>query len=132
MMMASIEVELETERVSFRLSLRCTEEHGRFVAGKMRGVSADEVLAADGLATLGELANVIAGRVQTSISSKGDQASFAPPVLVTKCPDEPGAPSDVALRYAPQSGEFSLLVVLQTLPRRTDTASASQTDTPVS
>ena len=128
-MEASVDVALETERVSFRLAVRTTLNDAVLIASHMLGLTPGEVAPEDALATLGELANVIAGRVKTSVTSKGDKASFTLPVTTAEPEAEPLQHADVVLQFSPGSDGFSLLVLLQMLPRRKKIAPGAESET---
>ncbi len=112
-MQASVDVQLETERVSFRILLRCTPEHASAIGALMLGIPADAVTGEDGLATLGELTNIVAGRVKTSMVAHGGKATFTLPDLIAEGPDDDMLPADAVLEFRPEGGAFVLLVVLQ-------------------
>jgi DNA-binding response OmpR family regulator len=124
-MQASVDVQLETERLAFRLLLRCSPEHARAIGALMLGLPVDGVSDEDGLATLGELSNIIAGRVKTSMVSNGGRAAFSLPQLAADGGDEPSQPSDAVLTFAPDGGAFNLAIVMQLLPRRPAVRAAS-------
>ncbi len=129
-MQASVDVQLETERVNFRLLIRCSPEHACAIGSLMLGLPAGEVTAEDGLATLGELANMIAGRVKTSMVSKGGKAMFSLPEILADPGGETLLPSDVVLEFRPEGGSFELMIVLQLLPRRRGSSDAPPADEP--
>ena len=84
----------------------------------MLGVAPTEVGEEDALATLSELTNVVAGRVKTSVTSRGDKAEFTLPTAESNAEVDEAALPSVVLQFEPQSQEFRLLVTLTLLRRR--------------
>ena len=117
-MQAAVTVTLETERLTFNLALRAQPDHVNVIAGQMLGVTPAEVSEEDALATLSELTNVVAGRVKTSVTSRGDKADFTLPKAESNAEVDPSCPPQVVLQFGPQSQEFQLFVALTMLRRR--------------
>jgi len=124
---AHVDVELETERVTFRLLLRCNPDDACAIGSLMLSIPQSDVTPDDGLATLGELANIIAGRVKTSIVSGGGKATFTVPEIDMHPRFEAPLPSDCMLEFSPEGASFQLVVVLQLLPRRKRPATPGET-----
>jgi|CXWL01.1.fsa_nt_gi CheY-like chemotaxis protein len=124
-MQASVDVQLETERVAFRVTLRCSPNDARAVGGKLRSMDVAEVSVEDGLATLGELTGAVTGGLSAWADSVGDKASLTSPALVAETGADEGGSSDVVLSFAPPGGEFEILVVLQILPSSLPTVAAA-------
>jgi len=104
---ASTIMTLTSEGVAVRMVLRCDVAGAKTIAAGVLGVPADELSTDDGLATLGELANVVAGRVRSS-TGDGQAVSFTLPSLVVDA--IPGAAPEVGLTVAAVDGSFHLLV----------------------
>ncbi len=63
------------------LSIRCTDEAARMMAGKMLGVSAEEV-DNDSLDALGEIANMIAGNFKAKLTGIGNECMLSVPTII--------------------------------------------------
>lgn len=63
------------------LSLRCSDQAARIMAGKMLGMPPDEV-DTDSLDALGEIANMIAGNFKGKLSGVGNHCMLSVPTII--------------------------------------------------
>ena len=64
------------------LSIRCNDQAARMMAGKMLGMSPEEV-DNDSLDALGEIANMIAGNFKGKLSGVGNHCMLSVPTIIT-------------------------------------------------
>ncbi len=117
---ASIDLTLSTEHTAFRLVLRCSSEHASAIGGLMLEMPASDVSPEDGVATLGELANMVAGRVKTSLLGEAIDVTCTLPKTTAEASTDTLPATDVALAFSSGGGEFVLYVVLHVLPPPSD------------
>jgi two-component system, chemotaxis family, chemotaxis protein CheY len=73
---ASARIDIDDRPFSVDLSFGCTEQAAAVVTSRMRGMHPSEISADDRSATLTQLVNVIAGRLQKGLGDHGCQARF--------------------------------------------------------
>ena len=105
-------MKLQMERACVRFELRCGATTAIRIAARMMGVTDEEVSPEDGLSGLGELVNVIAGRVKSQISSEGGSMSFSLPELATLDVGAAQPPSEVTLRFTSPDQAIALALHL--------------------
>jgi two-component system chemotaxis response regulator CheY len=105
-------MKLQMERVLVRLTLRCDEATARRLAARMMGAEEGDVSAEDGLSGLGEMVNVIAGRVKSAVTGEGGSMSFSLPELHPVAADAPPPQADVTLPFVSAGKDVALGVFL--------------------
>jgi two-component system chemotaxis response regulator CheY len=99
---------LQMERAEVRMALRCDTASAVRVAAKMMGMADADVAPADGHSALGELVNVIAGRVKAQISTDGGSMSFTTPAMLVVDPAIETPAADLTLRFVSPDAALSL------------------------
>lgn len=128
---ASVVMSLQMERAAIRMALVSETGAATRIAARMVGVGDEDVSPEDGLSALGEVLNVIAGRVKSQISADGGTMAFTIPSLRTVTPDEEVAGAPVTLRFASADGALRLAVRLTVADAREGDA-APPVETPAS
>lgn len=115
---ASVNMTLQMERVTIRMVLVGESDGARHIAARMVGVPAEDVSAEDGLSALGEVLNVIAGRVKSQISADGGAMSFTIPSLRTIPPDEEAPDGPLTLRFVSPDRSLRFAICLSLVEAR--------------
>jgi CheY-like chemotaxis protein/CheY-specific phosphatase CheX len=102
-------ISMSADRIAVRMVLRCEAGCARVIAAGLLGMSAAELTDEDGLAALGELVNVIGGRVKSSADA-GQSVSLTLPMLVGEGQLMPAGDPEVCLTFEPVDGSFRLTV----------------------
>lgn len=100
------------EAVTVRMVLRSDHTGAMAIAAGLLGAAAEDLMPDDGLAALGELVNVIAGRVKSTIASPTRAVTFAIPTLAGADAPAPDLRPEVRALFAPADGQFRLGVEL--------------------
>jgi len=116
-------ISLSADRITVRMVLRCEAACARVIAAGLLGMSADELTDGDGLAALGELVNVIGGRVKSS-AEPGQPVSLTLPMLVGDGQLMPAGEPEVSLTFEPVDRSFRLAVEMSVV--EDDAASGAQ------
>ena len=106
---------LQAQGVDMRLALRCDLPSARRLGALMTGLQESEIAVEDAQSGLGEIVNVIGGRVKAAVTRAGESVSYTIPE--TRSIDRSAADpaNDVTLHFASTDGQLSLRVVLTTL-----------------
>ncbi|MGE0813827.1 MAG: response regulator [Vicinamibacterales bacterium] len=102
------DISIAEESVTVRMALRSDGTGAMAIAAGLLGMSADDLAPEDGLAALGELVNVIAGRVKSTVSKPGRTVTFEIPQLVDADGAAPVANAEVCLLFEPADRRFRL------------------------
>jgi DNA-binding response OmpR family regulator len=105
-------MKLQMERVLVKLALRCDEATARRLAARMMGVEEADVSADDGLSGLGEMVNVIAGRVKSAVTTEGGSMSFSLPEMQKVEAGAAAPQADVTLPFLSAACDIALGVHL--------------------
>ncbi|MEZ5292037.1 MAG: response regulator [Vicinamibacterales bacterium] len=102
------DISIAEESVTVRMALRSDERGAMSIAAGLLGMSADDLAPEDGLAALGELVNVIAGRVKSTACRPGRTLTFDIPQLAGTDAPAPIGNAEVCLLFEPTDSRFRL------------------------
>jgi DNA-binding response OmpR family regulator len=117
---AFVVMTLQMERAAVRMALRCDAASATRIAARMMGAADADVAPEDGLSALGEMVNVIAGRVKSQITSEGGTMSFTLPEMAAVDPDTAIPAAEATLRFASPDHELALSLYLSIAGARHD------------
>jgi CheY-like chemotaxis protein len=106
------DVSIVEESVTVRMVLRSDQAGAMSVAAGLLGMPAEDLAPEDGLAALGELVNVIAGRVKSTVASPARTVTFAIPALAGADAPWPETTPEVCVLFEPADHRFRLGVDL--------------------
>ena len=107
---------LQGQGADVRLALRCDLLSARRLGAQMTGLEESEIAAADAQSGLGEVVNVIGGRVKAAVTRAGDSVSYTIPETRSIDPSAADpATTDITLHFASSDALLSLRVVLTAL-----------------
>lgn len=104
------DIKIQTEDLPIRMTLRATQASASVVGAQLLGLDAADVGLEDGLSALGELVNVIAGRVKASVVGQGGSGSFTIPTLCQPGQAPPPWQPEILLHFKPSDDSFGLVV----------------------
>lgn len=101
------------ESATIHAALSCDSATAARIASRMLGATEADLTPEDVQSTIGELVNVIVGRVQGAIGATGGSAKFTlPSITVADGPPSEGPP-DVIVHFDSQAGDMPLRVSLK-------------------
>jgi CheY-specific phosphatase CheX len=99
------------------MELRCTQGTATQTAASLLGVGADDITAEDAQSSLGELANIVAGRIQSVVAKEYGPAKFTIPTTGTGS-NETGFRAQFGLRAAAKNSDAFVDLLMSARPLR--------------
>jgi CheY-like chemotaxis protein/CheY-specific phosphatase CheX len=109
------------------VTLSCGREAGNELAARLLGTPAAELTGEDAQSTVGELLNVIVGRVQGAVTATGRAARFTlPKIVLADQDDDPSAEADVVIHFDSKAHDLPIRVSLKAVGRPAARTSAAE------
>jgi len=108
-------ITLQVQGTAVRLALKCDLLTARRLLAQMTGLQESEIAAEDARSGLGEIVNVISGRVKGTVTRTGGSASYTIPETRSIGPEAAAAASDITLHFVSSHHQLSLRMVLTAL-----------------